>query len=441
MPTPERVILLYPADTLASTRFPFFREILRGMSRHSARKDKPSAPTARPARATAGQSVTVKVAAVRRLAGRYPFGHAADILSADSGLEAGEVADVLGEDGHFIGRGYFHARAVTPLRMLTLEREEIDENFYRRRVRAALARRAGCVSGTNALRVLHAEADGLSGVVADQFGDVLSVQLRNAGAERHRDMILSALKSETGAQAAYERSDTQERLKEGLDSRSGALWGNVPERIEFEEDGLQLFFEWRQAQKTGFFLDQRDNRRLMASLLSAGQSFLDVYSYTGGFSLRAAQRGARALAIDKDAAALATLEAVARANRLSADVRWGDALEVLRALKAQGRQFDAGVLDPPTLAKRREDVPRAKRIFTEGAALALAMLRPGGHLLISSCAHYIGVNDLLDAARVAAGEVGVQAEVSTVTYQPADHPFMLAVPESLYLKSILLRRD
>ena len=163
-------------------------------------------------------NVKIKQAALRRLQGRYPFGHAADIFSADAGLAAGQVVDVQGEDGRFVGRGYFNAAGATPLRMLTLEREEIDERFYRRRIREALRRREGRIVGTNALRVVHGEADGLSGVVADQFGEVLAVQLRNAGVERHRELILSALKKETGAGAAYERSDTGERRREGLTS-------------------------------------------------------------------------------------------------------------------------------------------------------------------------------------------------------------------------------
>ncbi len=386
-------------------------------------------------------NVTIKAQALRRLRGRYPFGHAGDILSADSGIGAGEVVDVRGEDGSFVGRGYFNAQGATPLRMLTLEREDIGEAFYRRRIRAALNRREKQIQGTDALRVVYAEADGLPGVVADQFGSVLAVQLRNAGAERHRELILSALKKETGAGAAYERSDTGERRKEGLDLKTGELWGEVPSRVRFVEDDLELFFDWQDAQKTGFFLDQRDNRRMLAALVQPGQHFLDVYSYTGGFSLHAARRGALTVAVDKDAAALGILEAVARANKLQAGSRLGDALEVMAQLEREKRRFDVVVLDPPTLAKRRDDVPNAKRVFTDGAARALRMLNPGGHLLISTCAHYLKVDDLLDAARVAAGEASAAAQVVTVTYQPADHPYMLAVPESLYLKSVLLKKD
>ncbi|WP_420594656.1 class I SAM-dependent rRNA methyltransferase [Deinococcus sp.] len=386
-------------------------------------------------------NVTIKTQALRRLRGRYPFGHAGDILSSDAGIGPGDVVDVVGEDKRFIGRGYFNPQGATPLRMLTLEREDINEAFYRRRVRQALARRAGEIHGTDALRAVYAEADGLPGVVADQFGAVLAVQLRNAGAERHRELIVNALKKETGAAAAYERSDTGERRREGLNMQTGVLWGEVPDRIRFHEDDLELFFEWQSAQKTGFFLDQRDNRRMLANLTQPGQAFLDVYSYTGGFSLHAARRGASTLALDKDAAALGTLEAVARANQLTAGARLGDALEVLTQLEREKRRFDVAVLDPPTLAKRKDDVPAAKRIFTEAAAHVLRMLTPGGYLLISTCAHYLRVDDLLDAARVAAGEAGAAARVVAVTYQPADHPFMLAVPESLYLKSVLLRTE
>lgn len=391
--------------------------------------------------ASAGPTVTLQPQAVRRILGRYPFGHQKDIADAPTGLETGEVVTVRGPDGSFVGRGYWNAEGATPLRLLTWQDEAIDANFYRRRIEEALRRRAGRITGTNAMRVLHAEADGLPGVVADQFGDVLSVQLRNAGVERHRDLILRALQTVTEASSAFERSDTGERRKEGLALTSGALWGELPETVEFFEDDLTLYFKPLEAQKTGFFLDQRDNRRLLRSLVQPGQQFLDVYSYTGSFSLHAAKAGAKATAIDKDNVALATLEGVARRNGVSVGVRWGDALEGLTALQKEKRRFDVAVFDPPTLAKRRDDLPRAKKIFTDGTAQMLEMLNPGGSVLVSTCAHYISVNDLLDASRVAAGMAGCGAEVVDITYQPADHPHLLSVPESLYLKSVLLRKE
>ncbi|GGK21259.1 methyltransferase [Deinococcus malanensis] len=386
-------------------------------------------------------TVTIQPQAVRRIAGRYPFGHSGDIADADSGITPGEVVTVQAQGGAFLGRGYFNPQGATPLRMLTWQKEEVDLAFYRTRLKAARSRRDGRILNTNGVRVLHAEADGFPGVIADQFGDVLSVQLRNAGVERHRELIVKALRETTGAVAAYERSDTGERRREGLDLQTGVLWGNLPDRVEFFEDDLNLHFSPMDAQKTGFFLDQRDNRRLMRTLVRPGAGFLDVYSYTGGFSLHAAKQGARAVAVDKDQVALGALEGAARANGLNVGVRWGDALEQLAGLEKEKRKFSTVVLDPPTLAKRRDDVPRAKRIFTDGAARSLRMLEDGGHLLISTCAHYIRVDDLLDAARVAAAEADTDAEVVAVTYQPADHPHLLSVPESLYLKSILLRKQ
>ncbi|GGJ60798.1 class I SAM-dependent rRNA methyltransferase [Deinococcus aquiradiocola] len=385
--------------------------------------------------------VTIKAAAERRIRGRYPFGHSGDILNAEAGIEAGDVVDVYSEGGPFVGRGYFNPSGATPLRMLTLKRENVDEAFYRRRIREALKRREGRITGTNAMRVLHGEADGTPGIVADLFGETLSVQFRNAGVERHRSVIVRALQAELGATSAFERSDTGESAREGLSGQTGVLWGELPSRVAFYEDDLELSFAPMEAQKTGFYLDQRDNRRLMRGLVRPGQGFLDTYSYTGGFSLHAARAGARSVAIDKDPVALGTLESVARTNRVEVGVRLGDALVALGRLESEKRRFQAAVIDPPTLAKRRDDVPRAKRVFTQAATSVLNMLDPGGYLLISTCAHYISVNDLLDSARIASAEAECGAEVLDTTYQPADHPHLLSVPESLYLKSILLRKE
>ena len=385
--------------------------------------------------------VTIRAAAERRIRGRYPFGHSGDILNSEAGIEAGEVVDVYSESGPFVGRGYFNASGATPLRMLTWGRENIDAAFYKKRVREALKRREGRVTETNAMRVLHGEADGTPGIVADLYGSVLSVQFRNAGVERHRELIVKALQAELSATSAFERSDTGESVREGLSGHVGTLWGDVPARVAFFENDLELHFNPLEGQKTGFYLDQRDNRRLMRSLVQPGQGFLDVYSYTGGFSLHAARAGARSVAIDKDTVALAVLEQAARANRVEVGVRMGDALVALKRLEAEKRRFSAAVIDPPTLAKRRDDVPKAKRIFSEAGAAVLRMLEPGGVVLISTCAHYIGVNDLLDAARIAAAEAECDAAVQDITFQPLDHPHLLSVPKSLYLKSILLRKE
>lgn len=194
-------------------------------------------------------------------------------------------------------------------------------------------------------------------------------------------------------------------------------------------------------QKTGFYLDQRDNRRALEQLVGPAARLLDVYGYTGGFSLHAARGGAQALAIDKDAAALTLLEENARMNGLEQRVgaRWGDAVEVMEDLAREGRRFTHIVLDPPTLAKHKNDVPRVKELLVEIAARALAVLEPDGLLLLSTCAYHLSPGDLLESARRAANDAHRRAEILKITYQPADHPWILQVPETLYLKTIFLR--
>jgi len=384
--------------------------------------------------------VRLKAGKDKKLLNYYPFGYAADILEAEAGIVNGDLVDVHAESGTFVGRGYYNENGSIPLRMLTLRREPVDLKFFEKRINRALERRKS-ISGTNAMRILHAEADGMPGVVVDRFGDTLAVQLRNLGVEKQREVILEALRNVTGAGSAFERSDTGERGKEGLEQTKGTLWGDLPAKVEFFEDDLSFEFSPMESQKTGFFLDQRDNRRLMRSFITPGMKFLDVYSYVGAFSLHAARAGAKTLAVDKDSTALHTLETLAKRNNVASEVgmRMGDALEVLGAIEKEGRKFGAAVFDPPTLAKRKDDVSNAKRIFADGCAKVMRMLEPGGILLVSSCSHYMRLEDMLDACRLAAGQAERQAEVLTATYQPADHPWMLLVPESLYLKSLLLR--
>jgi 23S rRNA (cytosine1962-C5)-methyltransferase len=247
--------------------------------------------------------------------------------------------------------------------------------------------------------------------------------------------------SRPGASSAYERSDTAERAKEGLPERTGPLWGEAPDPVEFAEDGLRFRFSPSRGQKTGFYLDQRDNRRRVAALVGEGSRLLDLYSYTGGFSLQAAARGATCLAVDKDPVALGALEEGARLNDLGprVGVRLGDALGVLDTLVREGRRFTHAVVDPPTLAKRKDEVTAAKRLFTLVTRNVLRMLEPGGHLVVSTCAYHLKLEDLLEATRFAGGDAGRRLEVLDVTFQPPDHPWVLQIPESLYLKTLFLR--
>jgi 23S rRNA (cytosine1962-C5)-methyltransferase len=357
-------------------------------------------------------------------------------------VHPGEVVDVHGPEGAWIARAYCNPRAEFPLRLLRWTPGDVGPQFYGTRVRAAYQRRLDMDLGAEAWRWIHAEADGLPGLIVDRFGSALAVQFRNAGVERHRGWILEALREVSGAELAFERSETHERRAEGLSPQSGLLWGALPERVIFSEDGILHRFAPLISQKTGFFLDQRDNRRWLSAQFRPGQALLDLYCYTGAFSLRAARAGLTAYAVDRDPLALTTLEESAAHNGLGSQIalRLGDVPQVLAELRRSGRTFEHIVFDPPTLVKQKSEVPWAKRLIAGALADALAMLRPAGLLLVSSCAHHLRLEDLLEAARWAAGDAGALLEVVRVSYQPPDHPWMLQVPESLYLKSVALRR-
>lgn len=388
--------------------------------------------------------VVVKSEAVKKLRNQYPWLYADEIAELRGDAAAGEIVELHDPRGDFIARAFFSATSHIRARVLTYDpTEKINRAFFESRLARAVARRVNVAGNTNARRLVHAEADLMPGLIVDQFADTLVLQFRNAGVELFRKEIAQALKKATGARGAYERSDTQARAEEGLAERVGVLFGDVPEEIEIFEEDVTYAVNPRVGQKTGFYLDQRDNRRLWRALMGQGSRALDVFSYTGGFSLHAAKAGAHALAVDKDQSALQQLEQNAARNGVSDRVgaRWGDAEKILPQLHSEGRTFTHIILDPPTLAKHKNDVPLAKQLFVRLCAGAFRLLEPDGILFLSTCAYHISVNDLIEVSRIAASEVGRRVRVVTVMYQPADHPWILQIPETLYLKTLVLRAD
>lgn len=392
-------------------------------------------------------TVVVKPERVKKLQNQYPWLYADEIAEIRGDAHAGELVEIRDARGDFIARAFFSPTSHIAARIITYDAsEKINRAFFERRFEQALARRVHAIVNTNALRLVHGEADQLPGLVVDRFADTLVVQFRNAGVENFRKEILQALKKIFPAQGAYERSDTQARREEGLESRVGVLYGDVPNEISIFEDDVEFWVNPQAGQKTGFYLDQRDNRRLLRTMVMGSDAaqpsrVLDVFSYTGAFSLHAAKAGAHALAVDKDQVALQQLEANARRNNLSERVgaRWGDAEKVLAQLVQERRSFSHIVLDPPTLAKHKNEVPPAKQLFTRLTTDALRLLEPNGVLFLSTCAYHISVNNLIEVSRIAAGDVSRRASVITVTYQPTDHPWILQIPETLYLKTLVLR--
>ncbi len=345
------------------------------------------------------------------------------------------VAEAVATDGSFLAVGYLDPDSRIPFRAYRFDPGPLDRTFFLARFQRALFRREGM---GQSYRLVHGEADGLPGLVVDRFGEVLVLQVRTRGMEALREVWFPALLEVVSPKGVYERSDVEARRQEGLPERVGVVYGEVPGVLEVEEDGLLFPIPLALAQKTGFYLDQRENRRLFEGLVRPGERVLDVFSYVGGFALRAARKGAYALAVDKDLEALSVLDRAAMRLGLRVDIRHGEALEVLRGL--QGR-FHHILLDPPTLVKRPDEVSPMKRHLVDLLREALRLLASEGYLWLSTCSYYLKAEDLLEVARRAAADRGMRLRVHGLTYQPKDHPWSLHVPESLYLKTLILQED
>jgi 23S rRNA (cytosine1962-C5)-methyltransferase len=319
----------------------------------------------------------------------------------------------------------------------------IDRAFFAERIGRAAAQRRSTLEGaaTDACRVLHGESDGLPGVVADRYGETLVLQLSSAGAERWREAIADALLEATGARRLWERSDAEVRALEGLPPATGPLRGSrEPTRIVMSEQGVKFEVDLERGHKTGFYLDQRENRRRLRAL-APGRDVLDGFCYTGGFALNAALGRARSVfALDSSAEALSLARANAQLNDLTG-IDWvgGDVFQMLRHLRDGRREFDLVVLDPPKFAPTAAHAARAARAYKDINLLAFKLLRPGGLLMTFSCSGGVSVDFFQKIIAGAALDAGVDAQFIERLGAGADHPVALNFPEGEYLKGLLCR--
>ncbi len=355
----------------------------------------------------------------------------------------GETVSVVAHDGAFLARAAYCAESQIRARVWSLDpAEEIDEAFMRRRLAAALARRASLPAGSNAMRIVHGESDGLPGLVADRYGDTVVVQILSAGAERWRPFWGPALAEITGARHVYERSDVEVRTLEGLQPRVGPLLGEAPAGVRIDEDGIAYEVDVVKGQKTGFYLDQRDNRAL-ARTLAAGADVLNCFCYTGGFSLAALKGGARSVAsLDTSEEALAHARRNVDINGFDASrAEWlaADVFAQLRKYRDQARRFGVIVLDPPKFAPTEKHVPNAARAYKDINLWAMKLLAPGGHLLTFSCSGAVGPDLFQKIVAGAAADAKVDLQVRRHLGASEDHAVSIHFPEGEYLKGLWLQ--
>jgi len=383
----------------------------------------------------------------RHLRAGHPWVFRKAIEKAPKGLLAGAIVDVV-EDGRFVARGYLDPQSAISVRILTREpAEEIDEAFWRNRVRRALALRHDLVTGTTGYRLVHGENDGLPGVVADRYGDFAVLKLYSAGLTPHRAHIVEALRQEANGLAGVFGRDEIPRDEESDEGapQGRVLWGaEPPERIEIVEHGMKLLVDVRRGQKTGMFLDQRENRRLVRDLSAGRGDALNLFGYTGGFSVAAALGGAKhVVTIDVDRDAIVLARENFRVNGLDpADHAFAseDAFEILKRYKAQGRQFDLVVCDPPAFAKSQKAVEAALAGYASLNRAALHVLAPGGLLVTASCSARVSPEQFQDAVKEAAYKTRIDLQLVEDRRQPPDHPVAPQFREGRYLKCAFYRR-
>jgi 23S rRNA (cytosine1962-C5)-methyltransferase len=342
--------------------------------------------------------------------------------------------------GRFIGQGLLSPASEIRLRLLERTDRKVDPAWWRERLAGAAERRTGI--DATAWRLVHGEGDGLPSLVVDRYDRWIVAQILSAGLETMRQEILDALVALFQPEGILLRHDVPARRHERLPEGIEEVYGSVPHEIEVREDGVRYFAAPWEGQKTGAFLDQRPNRILAGSVTRAGGRALDCFAYHGSFSLHLAGRAATVIALDSSPGALERARANAELNRLE-NIEWreADVFEELRTMARAHEQFDTIVLDPPAFAKTRSSVPDALRGYREINLRAMRCLAPGGSLVTASCSFHVRLPDFLGMLAQAAGDSGRRIRVRRVLGAGEDHPEVLTVPETGYLKGALLEAD
>jgi len=382
----------------------------------------------------------------RSVRNRHPWVFSGAVERLEGQPADGDVVEVLSPHGEWLARGTLNRRSQIVVRLLTWDADErVDDAFWRARIARAVAGRAALADdpATTAYRLVHAESDGLPGLVVDRYGDFLVLQFLTLGVERRRQEILAALDELLAPRGIFERSDVDVRQKEGLSPQVGRLRGEEPpDRLAIVENGRRFWVDVRGGQKTGFYLDQRENRARLAGFCAAAE-VLDSFAGSGAFGVYALSGGAaRVTFVESSAPALelARQNLALNGHDPQAQEFLGENVFVaLRRFRATGRTFDVIVSDPPKFAPAARDVPRAARAYKDANLLAFQLLRPGGVLFTTSCSGAVSADLFQKIVFGAAVDAGREVQIIGYLHQGADHPVALAFPEGAYLKGLICR--
>ena len=375
-----------------------------------------------------------------RVRSGHPWVFASDIERVEGTFEPGDVVDVVSCHNTYLGRAFYNPKSQIALRMLTTHDEPVDSAFFRQRVQDAWDYR-GRFCDPNSCRLIFSESDFLPGLIVDKFGDYLVVQSLCLGIEKWKGDIVRHLADIVHPAGIWERSDVPVRRLEGLEQTTGLLWGEVPDRIDMVENGLRFAVDVKNGQKTGFFLDQKENRAAIAPLCP-GARVLDCFCHNGSFALHAAQYGARSvLGVDISEEALEVARFNAQNNGLDGVVTFEahNCFDHLRELTDAREQFDVVILDPPAFTKTRSAVESALRGYKEINLRGMKLVRKGGFLVTCSCSQHVSPEQFKDMINQAARDSKTKLRLVENRTQGRDHPILPASPETQYLKCMILQ--
>jgi 23S rRNA (cytosine1962-C5)-methyltransferase len=381
-------------------------------------------------------SVVISSRGSERLRAGHLWVYRSDVRSASA--EAGSVVRLTDERGRHQGRAFYSDKSQIAVRLLTREDVPVDRAFLTERIRRAAAYRKTVVDNTDTYRLVYGEADLLPSLIVDCYGDYLVVQTLSQSTERIKSLLCEILVELFSPKGILERNDPKVRLLEGLEQRVSVLYGEIPDEIVAKENGIVFVYDLRNGQKTGSFLDQRENH--WASRRYASGEALDCFSYRGGFSLTIADKCGHVEAVDMAPAALETARRNQKLNSISnVTFREANTFDLLKEYDEVGRRFDMVVLDPPAFAKNRDSLPAAQRGYKEINLRAMKILKPGGYLVTCSCSYHMSEALFLQVLAEAANDARKTIAIVERRTQSQDHPILLTMPETHYLKCMIVK--
>ncbi len=388
--------------------------------------------------------VVLKKSSEKKIVNFYPWVFKDDIQESEISYGSDGIVDILGSNGRFLAKGFYSNQSKNPVKIIAYSKELNIEQEIRKRILYSLEKRFRMIKNKqidpNNFRVVFSEADFIPGLVIDKYGDTVAFQLRNRFTESIREVIIDSISKELGARKIYERSDNDSRkVDEKLSPRNIPVKGHIPERIIIQEGDVKFSFSPFKGQKTGFFLDQYPNRLLVRKLCKKGIKVLDVFSYVGGFGIHCAKSEANVVCIEKNETFANLIRENAEMNGLVSNLKviTGDAFEKIKEIDDK---FDIIVLDPPTFVKSISESRKRLPLLIDLIKNSFELLQKDGKLIVFTCSYNLLKEHFVAAIRIAAMESKVRIAVEGELLQSPDHPWILQIPETLYLKGLVISR-